>query len=136
MNEPTQFDWAEANQWLERADEDLRLAEAIAGDADFLASAAFHCQQAVEKMAKAVLVACQAEYPRIHDVAELGTAVAAVRPELGKSIAGLGGLTDWYITTRYPGLEYRPSRHDVGLALEKLKELRALISALAPKSAE
>ena len=139
MNGPTEFDpqhWPEAKQWLERADEDLRLAQRIVRDAEFLASAAFHCQQAAEKMAKAVLVAYHAEYPRTHDLAELGTAVAAVRPELGESIAGLSGVTDWYVTSRYPGLEYRPSRQDVELALEKLNDLRQQIAALAPKPSE
>ena len=92
MSEPSQPDpgrWAGTVQWLQRADEDIRLAEKIAGDPDFLASAAFHCQQAAEKMAKAVIVAYQTEYPRIHDLAQFGVAVAALRPELGESIAGL-----------------------------------------------
>src|SRR3954447_1421718 len=100
MSGPIQPDpgcWAEAVQWLQRADEDIRLAEKIAGDPDFLASAAFHCQQAAEKMAKAVIVAYQTEYPRIHDLAQLGWAVAKLRPELGASIAALSGLTDWYV---------------------------------------
>jgi HEPN domain-containing protein len=123
MNGPTQPDperWAEAAQWLERADEDVRLAEKIVGDVDFLASAAFHCQQA-------------AEYPRIHDIAQLGLAVAALRPELGKSVEELSGLTDWYVTPRYPGIEYRPSRQEVESALQKLKALRRQIEAIAPK---
>ena len=120
-------------QWLRRADEDIRLAEKIAADPDFLASAAFHCQQAVEKMAKVVIVAYQTEYPRTHDLAQLGVAVAALRLDLGESIAGLSGLTDWYVTPRYPGLEYRPSQQDVAMTLQKLNELRAQIEFLAPK---
>jgi HEPN domain-containing protein len=128
--------WAEALQWLQRADEDLRLAERIAGDPDFLASAAFHCQQAAEKMGKAVIVAFQPTYPRIHDIGQLGLVVATLRPELGKSIAALSGLTDWYVTPRYPGIEYRPSRQEVESALQKLRELRGQIEFLAPKSGE
>jgi HEPN domain-containing protein len=87
-------------------------------------------------MAKAVIVAYQTEYPRIHDLAQLGVAVAALRPELGESIAGLSGLTDWYVTPRYPGLEYRPSQQDVEMTLQKLKELRAQIEFLAPQRGE
>ena len=136
MSGPTQPDpgrWAEAVQWLQRADEDIRLAEKIAADPDFLASAAFHCQQAAEKMAKAVIVAYQTDYPRIHDLAQLGLAVATLQPELGASIAGLSGLTDWYVTPRYPGLEYRPSLQDVEITLRKLIELRRQIESLAPQ---
>jgi HEPN domain-containing protein len=139
MNAPTQpdpKDWAEALQGLQRADEDMRLTERIAGDPDFLASAAFHCHQAAEKMAKAIIVAYRADYPRIHDLAQLGIAVSAFRAELGERIASLKGLTDWYFTPRYPGLEYHPSREDVELALGTLKELRRQIDALAPAPGE
>jgi HEPN domain-containing protein len=139
MSGPTQPDpgrWTEAVQWLQRADEDLRLAEKIAAEPDFLASAAFHCQQAAEKMAKAIIVAFQTEYPRTHDLAELGSAVADLRPELGAGIAALSGLTDWYVTPRYPGLEYRPSVQDVEVTIRELKGLRRQIEALAPKPGE
>jgi HEPN domain-containing protein len=139
MSEPIQPDprrWAESVQWLQRADEDIRLAEKIASDPDFLASAAFHCQQAAEKMAKAVIVAYRPDYPRVHDVAQLGLAVAVLHPELGASIVGLSGLTDWYVTPRYPGLEYRPSRQDVETTLHKSKELRRQIETFAPKPGE
>ena len=139
MNGSTQPDpaqWAEAAQWLERADEDMRLAEKIVSDVDFLASAAFHCQQAAEKMAKAVIIASRSEYPRIHDIAQLGLVVAVFKPELGKSIEELSGLTDWYVTPRYPGIEYRPSRQEVESALQKLKALRRQIEAFAPKRGE
>lgn len=128
--------WAQAVQRLQRADEDIRLAEKIAGDPDFLASAAFHCQQAAEKTAKAVIVAYQTDYPRIHDLAQLGWAVAKLRPELGASIAALSGLTDWYVTPRYPGLEYRPSLQDVEMTLHELRQLRRQIDSLGPKPGE
>ena len=139
MSGPTQPDpqyWGEALLWLERADEDLRLAERILADIDFSASAAFHCQQAAEKMAKAVLVAFRADYPRIHDIAELGREVAVIHPDLGQQIADLSGLTDWYITSRYPGLEYSASQEDTRFAVQKLKNLRQQINSLAPKRSE
>ena len=136
MTEPKQTvpsNWDEASRWLARAHQDLRVAEALLNDSEFVSSAAFHCQQAAEKMAKAVLLAFRAGYPKIHDIAELGRLVDAERSDIGEALADLSGLTDWYITSRYPDIDFTPSQQDVRAALGKLKELRQQILALAPK---
>jgi HEPN domain-containing protein len=98
--------------------------------------ASFHCQQAAEKIAKAALVAFGENYPKIHDVGELGQRVAALNPELGKSLQELSGLTDWYIASRYPDLVFMPSQQDVQAVLVTLRGLRRQIAALAPKPSE
>jgi HEPN domain-containing protein len=62
-----------ALRWLARADEDLRVIAVRIAQADPpLFSAALHCQQAAEKMAKAILIAATVPPPRIHDIEELG----------------------------------------------------------------
>ena len=63
--------WDEALPWLAHADADLRVTDLADGDIDLSLVVAFHCQQAAEKMAKAVLIAFGAAYPKIHDIAEL-----------------------------------------------------------------
>jgi HEPN domain-containing protein len=139
MSGPTQPDplnWAEALDWLARADEDLRLAEKIVSDGEFTASAAFHSQQAAEKMAKAILISFGANYPRIHDIAELATLIEATRPELGRLVGRLSGVTGWYLGARYPRLEYQASQEDIRGALEVLNELRRQIYALTPKTGD
>ncbi len=48
---------AEVKRWLEKADHDRRAAPlALAGEPPITDVAAFHCQQAVEKLLKAYLV--------------------------------------------------------------------------------
>src|SRR5947209_8005099 len=136
MSEPTQPDqqrWETALQWLEYADEDLRLIAKIASDVDLSSSAAFHCQQAAEKLAKAILVASGSNYPRTHELSELSERVIALQPQLGRLLAELSGLTEWYLAGRYPDLDYRPSRADIAQVLAKLLELRRQIEAYAPK---
>jgi HEPN domain-containing protein len=129
-SEPQQ--WREALRWLEYADEDIRVAQLLAKEDNLTASAAFHCQQAVEKMAKAVLVALGIRYPKIHDLAELGRLVNNYRPEIGSTIAELSGITDWYVAGRYPAADFMPLPQDVAVALNKMRIMRRAIAALAP----
>ncbi len=74
--QPDPRQWREAERWLARADEDVRAAEALLALASpEVDPAAFHCQQAAEKMAKAMLIAAREPPPRLHDIDELGRRV-------------------------------------------------------------
>ena len=128
--------WDEALPWLAHADADLRVTDLADGDIDLSLVVAFHCQQAAEKMAKAVLIAFGAAYPKIHDIAELARRVENVQPDVSVVIAELSGLTDWYSMSRYPDVEFVPSQQDIKTVTAKLKELRRKIEALAPKPSE
>jgi len=57
--------------------------------------AAFHCQQAAEKMAKAMLIAAREPPPRLHDIDEPGRRVEEHFPVLGGAFEALGGITRW-----------------------------------------
>src|SRR5438045_4656429 len=60
--------WEVALEWLDRADEDIRIVEVLLAKApDLPWGAAFHCQQALEKMAKGVLIARRVEPPKSQD---------------------------------------------------------------------
>ena len=73
-------------QWLGRAEEDLGVAEhLLKGGAPYLASVAFHAQQAAEKFLKARLVHHQVPFPKTHDLARL--------LDLLRTVAG--PLADW-----------------------------------------
>ena len=126
----------ETAQWLLRADEDIRAAELLlTSDSELIFSTAFHCQQAAEKVAKAALVGADVEYPKTHDVAEVGRLLAPTNAELGRMLEDLGGLTDWYIVARYPASDpdFMPSAAAVRVALDRLKALRERIRAATPK---
>lgn len=125
--------WREAERWLARADEDVRAAEALLDLASpEVDPAAFHCQQAAEKMAKAALIAAREPPPRLHDIDELGRRVQAHFPALGAPFEALGGITRWYVSARYPdaGGSPAPSATDVRDVLSQLSDLRRLIADL------
>lgn len=127
--------WAEALLWLNRADLDLRAVEALlSASPPLVDTAAFHCQQAAEKIAKAVLVAIGHEPPHIHDIARLSRLIRDKHPEIADLVEALAGLTDWYISGRYPGvaLDAAPNANDVRAALGQLRTLRRRLNALAP----
>jgi len=139
MSEPTRLDpqdWEKALRWLQYADDDLRAAALLANDSELIGAASFHRQQAAEKIAKAALVAFGKAYPKIHDVGELAQLVAPFMPDLGKGLQEMGGLTDWYFTSRYPDLDFMPTELDVRKALVGLKHLRQQIETLAPAPGE
>src|SRR4051812_23017303 len=79
--------WLEAPRWLVYVDQDLIAVDALLAFGErTLISAAFHCQQAAEKTAKALLIVLGASPPKIHDVAELAEIVYERSPELGDMI--------------------------------------------------
>ncbi|AUB83707.1 HEPN domain-containing protein [Candidatus Thiodictyon syntrophicum] len=58
----------EVNDWLTKVAEDYRVAQLLAESAERLDDAiCFHCQQAAEKLLKALLVAAGARPPRTHE---------------------------------------------------------------------
>ena len=136
QTEPDPRQWAEATRWLARADDDLRVVEMLMAQVSApLLPAALHCQQAAEKMAKAVLIALNVAPPRIHDIETLGALIAARHADVGRTIAEMGELTTWYVSARYPdSMQVAPSAEEIGLALTKLQRLRQLVSLLAPQA--
>lgn len=114
-NAPDPRQWQESERWLARAEEDLRVADALlAITPPAIGAAAFHCQQAAEKMAKAVLIAVREPPPKLHDIAELGRRITPRAPDIGRAIESLRGITRWYASARYPdaSLESDPSADD------------------------
>ncbi len=72
MKPPDAVLWDLIRQWVAKADVDYRTAERLVNDSDPIREAiAFHCQQAVEKYVKALLVSLQIEFPKTHDLEEL-----------------------------------------------------------------
>jgi HEPN domain-containing protein len=125
--------WFVAAEWLERADDDLQAIQILVNAPSApLRSAALHCQQAAEKIAKAALVAFGSPPPKTHDLDRLGKLVGLQHAELGEQISALAGLTAWYISARYPEAEITPSAKQILAVLNLLQNLRAQVQAFAP----
>jgi HEPN domain-containing protein len=89
-------------EWLRKADEDLAFAESIIEDSPFYAQICFHFQQSAEKYLKAVVVADELEFQKIHDLVALLKSCLKRRPELSGLTPDCKLLSRFYIDTRYP----------------------------------
>lgn len=96
--------------------------------------AAFHCQQAVEKMLKGLLVATRRKAMKTHNLDMLATAVVRAFPALEDDLGPFRPLTPWFVATRYPDIdvEPRPTVEEVDLTLQRLRALRGRAAALDP----
>ena len=110
----------DALRWLASARSDLALARAGRLSADVqLEALCYHCQQAVEKSLKAVLIAHSLEFPRTHNV---GTLQDLLPPALAVPSAvsdeQLRALTVYAVLSRYPGDMEDVSESDYDVALD------------------
>lgn len=128
---------ASAHAWLQRAERDL----AIAHRGEFPDDACYHCQQAVEKALKALLVAYSRDVPRHHRL----TNILNELPKETKVPLSFREhcliLEQYYLATRYPDIPEEPQRlftpSDAGDALRRAEEIvtfahRALAERLRP----
>ncbi len=117
----------EAAQWLKIADEDRRVALSCRlMTPPAINSAAYHCQQAAEKLLKGLLVLAGVHFPKTHDLLALSQLAAPFYPEDRAILAETIPLTAWAVVYRYPGVEKQSSPEE-----SELDDALALITRLA-----
>ncbi len=89
-------------EWLDKADEDLQFAISVIEDSTFYAQICFHFHQAAEKYLKAVVVAFDLEFKKIHDLPVLLKNCLSKQPRLSVLEEDSKLLNRFYIDTRYP----------------------------------
>jgi HEPN domain-containing protein len=123
--------WQEAHRWLAKADEDLVAAERLLPE--IVNQAAFHVQQALEKTLKALMVAKRQEIRKTHDISLLVSLVRPRWPELIPQHFPIVELSQWYLASRYPGLEeVALSISDVRAALTSVSDFIATVRSRGP----
>jgi HEPN domain-containing protein len=117
----------EAERWLAVAIEDVAVAELCLGAYEpKTGSCAYHCQQAVEKLLKGLLVLADTPFPKTHDLRRLGTMAALRYPDRADLLASTFAMTTWGYAYRYPGPE------DYALpSTEELLQAAATINQIA-----
>ena len=92
----------ETRRWVELADADLAAAKVLLKEG-ILALSVFHCQQAIEKLLKAIWIETRGEpSPRTHNLVDLAREMAL---PLGEWEQFLGRLSDQAVASRYAGAE-------------------------------
>jgi HEPN domain-containing protein len=109
-----------AEEWLNKADEDYRVAEReLNAEPPAFSAVCFHAQQAVEKAMKAILVDLGIAFPRTHDLKFL---LDLIKPEKGAfdELEGeLVALSVSAIEVRYPGSKPDRKRAEEAFATTK-----------------
>jgi HEPN domain-containing protein len=91
----------QAKDWLEAANDDLKVIEKIINDSSLTNMIAYHSQQAVEKSLKSVLEEYESKVPRIHNIIKLIELTEKyIKIEINKKI--LEQVNDVYSDSRYP----------------------------------
>jgi HEPN domain-containing protein/predicted nucleotidyltransferase len=130
--------WGEAQRWIAIADQDLRaVAICLQAEPPATETAAYHCQQAAEKLLKALLVAAARPTRKTHDLDVLASEVAEVHPHLASLADSCRFMTRWGFVYRYPtepsGVAPQPPTEiEIGRAQAMLTDLRRAIAARGP----
>jgi HEPN domain-containing protein len=95
---------SDAAGWIASADTDLDTVRRCLIEPSNVVAAAYHCQQAAEKLIKVVLVALRIAYPRGRSGHDLGLAAAQIPSghELREAAGAFDAIADWPISFRYP----------------------------------
>lgn len=114
--------------WLAKAQSDLRMCElAVGADNPMWDQACFHAQQCAEKVLKALLVACEMEVPRSHDLIFLLGRLRAAYPGIDALEEAAALLTQHGVAPRYPGYLASETEEDALMATENARALRDFV---------
>lgn len=123
---------AYAREWLAKAWNDLRSAEALLSlSPPATDTAAFHCQQAVEKALKAFLTHRNEPFEKLHDLTALCRLCAGFDEAFGTLEDDMATLTRYAVQFRYPG-EKEPTAEEVRAALGVVQEVWNFVLSRLP----
>ena len=133
--------WQAVDDWLAVAEMDKRGAEVLlAADPPALGLAAFHCQQALEKLLKGFLTLAGRRGRKTHSLAQLGAAAVAGFPDIAEPVSAAKNWSNWAVDFRYPSQEGRikppPEQDELRRALDVIDALARRLRAANPKPPE
>jgi HEPN domain-containing protein len=99
-------------EWVRRAHADMTVATFVDDDRLAPEIIAFHAQQAVEKMLKALLVLRQVDFPRTHSIGALLALCAEAGFFGAQEFIEASSLTRYAVAAGYPGEEEPVSRQE------------------------
>jgi HEPN domain-containing protein len=89
--------------WMKFAKSDFKVKELLLDGEEMELIFAFHCQQAIEKLFKAILVENDILPPKIHDLQRLFYLLPEnIKNQLSNSLLELDTLSVIYVDSRYP----------------------------------
>ena len=137
MSEPDPREvWIEVMGWIKVAASDGRAVSAcLNSDPPLCDIAAYHCQQAAEKLLKGFLVLAGRDFRKTHDLGQLADQVTQAFPVVGPMLDAMRDWTDWSVEYRYPALgdeEPEPEPDVLEAALEVIGAVKVARLSYAP----
>ena len=135
MSGPDRDDlWLKVQEWIAIAADDQRAARTLISlDPPLLGIAAYHIQQAAEKLLKAVLVRANRDFRKTHDLEGLVRIAVETTGSLASFATPMGDWTAWSVMFRYPsetGPEPEPPVEELWAALDVLASFQDALQAL------
>ncbi len=124
---------AEVREWVEKAAEDLGVAEHILGaQLPYLGTTLFHSQQAAEKMLKAYLIWHDQPFRKTHELEALLTACISIDQGFGTLVPAAKSLTRYAVDQRYPGGGGKPTLREAEDAIRLAHDVCAFVLDYLP----
>ena len=125
--------WDAVERWLAVAAHDRQaVAVCMAADPPLRGIAAFHCQQAVEKLLKGFLTLAGKRSRKTHSLSQLGAAATASFPEIADLVSAVENWSSWVADFRYPSGHPEPDDDELRHALAIIDELAQRLAAHRP----
>jgi HEPN domain-containing protein len=119
--------WQAVERWLRVAERDRKMALAcMTSDPPLHDGAAFHCQQAVEKLLKGFLTLAGKRGGKTHSLEQLGALAQQSFPDIAGLVAAAHDWSKWATVYRYPEEDAPPEPDEA-----ELRAALAVIDALA-----
>ena len=120
-------------QWLQRAQSDLSVAQAAMNlQRPETAAVCFHAQQAVEKCLKGFLVYQDTDFEWSHEIEYLINLCVGADKSFEQFRSSAGPLTDYAVRFRYPSGEPDPTLRQAEEALDLAHQLWQFVLNLLP----
>lgn len=127
----------ETLEWIRYGDRDLRAAEGLlALDDPILENGLFHCQQAVEKWLKSLLISNGIAFPKTHDLGKIGALCIAIEPDLRALVEAVADLTDFATVYRYPGADLVVDTSDAAQWMHLARRIRSAVLERMPAAVQ
>lgn len=103
-------------EWISKAEKDIKTVETMKKVEDVTEIVCFHCQQAVEKYLKALLIAHDIEFPKTHNIDFLLKQSMNINSSFEKFMGN--SLSEYAVDMRYPDIRYIPTEDEMNEAID------------------
>ena len=113
-------------EWIAKADKDIKTVEIMKEIEDVTEIVCFHCQQAVEKYLKTLLIANDIEFSKTHNIDFLLKKCMDINQDFKKFIGN--SLSEYAVDTRYPDIRYIPTKDEMEEAIVLMYNIIELVN--------